>query len=172
MKNDLNYSASDCFDTFPFPPEAALQPGGKLEVIGEALYGFRAKLMVERDQGLTTTYNQLKDPEVFDAEIEELRRLHVEMDRAVLAAYGWADIAPPPFTDPVTEDEQRAREAFEDEVIDRLFALNAERAAEERALALTSTKGKRKAGKPASPRKKKAATPQLSLTAPPDPDPE
>jgi hypothetical protein len=189
MKNDLNYSASDCFDNFPFPPEAAMQPGGKLEAIGQALYEYRAKLMVERDQGLTTTYNQLKDPEHTDAEIEELRRLHVEMDRAVLAAYGWSDIEPPPFTDPVTEDEKRAREAFEDEVIDRLFALNAERAAEERALGMASGKGKRKAAKPAaagaSPAAKKPArktakkttrrgspTSQLSLTGDPDPDPD
>ena len=54
------------------------------------------------------------------------------MDRAVLEAYGWGDIAVPPFTDPVTEEEKAARQAFEDEVLDRLFALNAERAAEER----------------------------------------
>jgi hypothetical protein len=54
-------------------------------------------------------------------------------------------------------------------VIDRLFALNAERAAEERALALTSTKAKRKPAKPASPRKKKAHAGQLSLTGDPDP---
>jgi hypothetical protein len=171
MKNDLNYSASDCFDTFPFPPEAAMLDG-KLEAIGEALYELRARLMVERGQGLTTTYNQLKDPELFDAEIEELRRLHVELDRAVLAAYGWSDIEPPPFTAPVTEDEQRAREAFDDEVIDRLFALNAERAAEERALALTSRGDKRKTRKAPAARKKKASTGQLSLTGDPDPAPE
>jgi hypothetical protein len=173
MKTDLNYSASDCFDTFPFPPEAAMQPGGKLEAIGEALYELRAKRMVARDQGLTTTYNQLKNPEHADAEIEELRRLHVEMDRAVLAAYGWSDIEPPPYTDPVTEDEKRAQEAFEDEVIDRLFALNAERAAEERALGMTS-KGKRKAAKTAGAGKKKAkaASKQLSLTGEPDHEPE
>jgi N-6 DNA Methylase len=189
MKTDLNYSASDCFDTFPFPPEAAMQPGGKLEAIGEALYEFRAKLMVERDQGLTTTYNQLKDPEHSDPEIDELRRLHVEMDRAVLAAYGWSDIEPPPFTEPVTEDEKRVREAFDDEVIDRLFALNAERAAEERVLGMASGKGKRKAAKPtaagapatakkpARKTSKKMSKPgpsstQLSLTGDPDPDPD
>jgi len=35
----------------------------------------------------------------------------------------------PPYVSPVTEDEKRRLEAFEDEVIDRLFVLNAERAA-------------------------------------------
>jgi len=82
-------------------------------------------------QGLTKTYNALEDPENADPRIAELRELHLEMDRAVLAAYGWGDIAVPPFTDPVTEEEKAARQAFEDEVLDRLFALNAERAAEE-----------------------------------------
>jgi hypothetical protein len=185
----IRYLGADCFETFPFPASDPTTVFSTLEIAGQALYDFRAKLMVERDQGLTTTYNQLKDPEHTDAEIEELRRLHLEMDRAVLAAYGWSDMEPPPFTDPVTEDEKRAREAFEDEVIDRLFALNAERAAEERALGMASGKGKRKAAKPAaagaSPAAKKPARKtakkttkrisppsQLSLTPDPDPDPD
>ena len=50
------------------------------------------------------------------------------MDRAVLDAYGWSDIEVPPFTTPSTPAERAAMEAFEDEVIDRLFVLNAERA--------------------------------------------
>lgn len=127
MRNDLRYTPSDCFESFPFP--RSLTP---LDPIGERLYTARAAYMVETDQGLTKTYNALKDPENTDPRIVELRELHVEMDRAVLAAYGWGDIAVPPFTDPVTEEEKAARQAFEDEVLDRLFALNAERAAEER----------------------------------------
>ncbi|MBK7534261.1 MAG: hypothetical protein IPI49_02605 [Myxococcales bacterium] len=35
MKTDLNYSASECFETFPFPPEAQL---ASLEPIGQQLY--------------------------------------------------------------------------------------------------------------------------------------
>jgi hypothetical protein len=139
----LRYSASDCFDRFPFP-EGHRSPCSS-EDIGQRLYEARAQLMVDREQGLTTTYNQLKDFDCDDPEIEVLRRLHIEMDRAVLEAYGWVDIEPPPYTDPVTPAQRRAHEAFEDEVIDRLFALNATRAAEERILGLTTTKnGKRK----------------------------
>ena len=52
------------------------------------------------------------------------------MDRAVLDAYGWTDIAVPPFC-PKTDADRAALQAFEDEVIDRLYVLNAERAAEE-----------------------------------------
>ena len=88
--------------------------------------------MLDTQQGLTTTYNLLKDPDCHDPRIEELRRLHEEMDRAVLAAYGWDDIPVPPYGTPTTDAERRALEAFEDEVIDRLFLLNAERAGQEK----------------------------------------
>jgi hypothetical protein len=126
MRTDLNYSASDCFETFPFPRDL-----DSLESIGERLYTARAAYMVDTDQGLTKTYNALKDPSCDDHRILELRDLHLEMDRAVLSAYGWSDIEPPPYPDPTTHEEQALRQAFEDEVLDRLFALNADRAAAE-----------------------------------------
>lgn len=126
MRNDLRYAASDCFDTFPFPNVSSV-----LETVGERVYATRAAYMVDTDRGLTKTYNALKDPTCTDPRILELRDLHIEMDRAVLAAYGWSDIEVPPYTDPVTPAEKHARQAFEDEVLDRLFAVNAERAAEE-----------------------------------------
>ncbi len=161
MKTDLNYSASDCFETFPFPeadPKASLP---ELETLGEALYAARAQFMLDTDQGLTKTYNALKDPSqgpalpqddsesAIDAaaqdpehpdhilaRILQLRSQHEEMDRAVLAAYGWSDIEVPPFcaasVDPSDLAAHRAAlQAFEDEVIDRLFILNTERAAAE-----------------------------------------
>jgi hypothetical protein len=124
MEDRLRYASSDCFENFPFPRPVQLTPDSPLERIGGELYDFRAKLMVERNHGLTVTYNQLKDPQVHDPKIVELRRLHEEMDRAVLAAYGWSDIAVPPYSDPISR-------AFEDEIIDRLLELNVERAAEE-----------------------------------------
>lgn len=132
LEDRLNYSATDCFETFPFPRDEAFEESSALNAAGKRLYDARAKFMVDTDQGLTITYNLLKDREVTDARIEELRQLHVEMDRAVLAAYGWDDIDIPPFVDPTTVAERKAKEAFDDEVIDRLFALNAERAAEEK----------------------------------------
>jgi hypothetical protein len=128
MRNDLRYSASDCFDTFPFPAAEALAPTGDLEAIGARLYETRARLMVERNQGLTTTYNQLKDPACDDPEILALRRLHEDLDRAVLAAYAWPDIPVPAYETATTPATRAAQESFEDEIIDRLFALNATRA--------------------------------------------
>ena len=85
--------------------------------------------MVREDVGLTTTYNRLKDPDDDSVDVRALRALHEAMDRAVLAAYGWSDLAVPPFAAPTDDPTRRA---FEDEIIDRLFALNAERAAAEK----------------------------------------
>ena len=50
--------------------------------------------MVERDEGLTSTYNRFHDPNESDPRIARLRELHAAMDRVVLDAYGWTDIRP------------------------------------------------------------------------------
>jgi hypothetical protein len=154
MKTDLNYSSSDCFETYPSPHPDPRTEIPELEAIGEKLYEARARYLVDTDKGLTQCYNRLKDPREDDPRIVELRELHEEMDRAVLAAYGWSDIEVPSYTTPETDAERRARDAFEDEVIDRLFVLNAERAEEERRLGLAaSAKEKKKTG--GRPRKAK-----------------
>ncbi|MCU0692207.1 MAG: hypothetical protein MUF54_12480, partial [Polyangiaceae bacterium] len=114
----------------------------ELEAIGEKLYEARAKFMVDTDQGLTKTYNAIKDPSCTDSRILELRRLHEEMDRAVLDAYGWKDIAVPPYC-PRSDADRDAVQAFEDEVIDRLYVLNAERAREEELLGKGEKKQKK-----------------------------
>ncbi|MFO0558011.1 MAG: DNA methyltransferase [Polyangiales bacterium] len=142
MKTDLRYTASDCFETFPFPqpdPRAVIP---ELEEIGEKLYTARAKYMVDENVGLTITYNRLKDAANTEPRVVELRALHEEMDRAVLRAYGWEDLVArvPPYC-VSGEADKRAVEAFESEVIERLFGLNARRAEEER------VKGVGKSGK-------------------------
>ena len=104
-----------------------------LEDIGERLYTARAQYMIDTNQGLTQTYNQLKDPNCREPRILELRTLHEEMDRAVLTTYAWPDIPVPPYC-PTTETEKKSITQFEDEIIDRLFLLNAQRAEEERLL--------------------------------------
>jgi len=149
MRTDLRYAASDCFETFPFPqadPRAVIPA---LEDVGERLYTARATYMVDTQQGLTQTYNQLKDPRCQEGRVVALRRLHEEMDRAVLVAYGWEDLVVPPYGTPGTDTEKLAVARFEDEVIDRLFALNAQRAAEERAAsaAAVGARGKAKGAK-------------------------
>ncbi|MBM5825652.1 MAG: SAM-dependent methyltransferase [Cyanobacteria bacterium M_surface_10_m2_119] len=101
MKDDLRYTPTDCFETFPLP--AALldstvsDPGHGdiregLEAIGQYYHQFRAELMVSNSEGLTSTYNRFHDPAETSSSLLELRRLHGEMDQAVLAAYGWSDV--------------------------------------------------------------------------------
>jgi hypothetical protein len=48
--------------------------------------------MVSNNEGLTSTYNHFHDPAETSVDHLELRRLHGEMDQAVLAAYGWSDV--------------------------------------------------------------------------------
>ncbi len=103
MKDDLRYAPSDCFETFPFPT-ALLDSAAtdlthestrqNLETIGDRYHQFSAELMVANNEGLTSTYNRFHDPAETSSNLLELRRLHGEMDQAVLAAYGWSDVAP------------------------------------------------------------------------------
>ena len=90
MKDDLRYTPSDVFETFPFPENWETHPA--LEAAGKEYYQFRANLMVRNDEGLTKTYNRFHDPSEYDLEFAQLRELHFAMDRAVLDAYGWPDV--------------------------------------------------------------------------------
>src|ERR1039458_9916288 len=67
--------------------------------------------MVRNDEGLTQTYNRLHDKDEQSPWINRLRSLHAEMDRSVLAAYGWQDIKPvceflPEFEDEGDQDDE------------------------------------------------------------------
>jgi hypothetical protein len=102
LKDDLRYTVSDCYETFPFPAalleSEANEPANdatrqSLGAIGEHYHQFRAELMVSNNEGLTSTYNRFHDPAETSSGLLELRRLHGEMDQAVLNAYGWSDVA-------------------------------------------------------------------------------
>ena len=141
MKDDLRYTPSDCFETFPFPKGWNTHPN--LEPVGSDYYRFRADLMVRHDEGLTKTYNRFHDPDETDPDILRLRDLHSAMDRAVLDAYGWTDISTNCefLLDYEVDDEDwgtrkkpyryRWRDDVRDEVLARLLELNAAHAAEE-----------------------------------------
>lgn len=90
MKDDLRYTPSDCFETFPFPEN--WETSKQLEEVGKIYYEYRARLMINNNQGLTETYNRFHDPYEADPEILKLRELHSQMDEAVIAAYGWFDV--------------------------------------------------------------------------------
>ena len=154
MKDDINYSPSDCFETFPFPE--AWETCTDLEAAGENCYRFRANLMVQNGEGLTKTYSRFHDPHENAPEFATLRSLHADMDRAVLDAYGWRDI---PTTCEflldyeIDEGERGARkkpyryrwpDEVRDEVLARLIELNAQRAAEEARSGKAATVARRK----------------------------
>ena len=105
--------------------------------------------MLSEIVGLTTTYNRLKDPANQEPRIHELRRLHEEMDRAVLDAYGWTDIEVPPYC-PLGDDDKKQLARFDDVLIDRLFVLNAQRAEEEKRAGLAAGAKPKGAGKAAA----------------------
>lgn len=143
MKDDLRYAPSDCFETFPFPPG---NQAAALETAGQTYHDHRAALMVAANEGMTKTYNHFHDPEKRGAAIHTLRELHDEMDRAVLRAYGWDDLADelrPVFLTEETEDNHTYQGRYfwpaeaRDRVLARLLALNAERHAEEAAAGRT-----------------------------------
>ena len=45
MKDDLRYTPSDCFETFPFPD--GWETTANSEAIGQEYYEYRAQLMIE-----------------------------------------------------------------------------------------------------------------------------
>ncbi|WP_235525111.1 MULTISPECIES: Eco57I restriction-modification methylase domain-containing protein [unclassified Sphingomonas] len=135
MKDDVRYTPSDCFETFPFPTDYSSNVS--LETVGQAYHDHRAALMIACDQGMTPTYNRFHRPGDTAADIVRLRELHHAIDRAVLVAYGWddlADAAAPVFLTAGSEDDHRYQNrlfwpaAFRDEVLARLLKLNGERA--------------------------------------------
>lgn len=139
LEDRLRYTPSDCFETFPLPPAFDTDPA--LEAAGKAYHDHRAALMIAREQGMTPTYNRFHRATDTDPDIATLRDLHAQMDRAVLSAYGWDDLAglaAPVFLDPETEDDHRYRgrlfwpAPLRDAVLARLLRLNEERAMMER----------------------------------------
>ena len=146
LKDHLCYTPSGCFETFPFPDRWETCP--ELEAVGKTYNEHRAALMVTNNEGLTKTYNRFHDPYESSPDILRLRNLHAAMDRAVLDAYGWADIPtdcdffplhPEDEDDTATSGRPRTRkyryrwpDEVQNDVLARLLALNAARAAQER----------------------------------------
>jgi hypothetical protein len=127
----LNYSPSDCFETFPFPSDRSLTDAA-LKDIGERYHEHRRQIMLARQEGLTRTYNRFHDRTETSADIHKLRQLHVEMDNAAAAAYGWTDLD---LGHGFHETKQGVRYTISEparrEVLARLLKLNHERYAEE-----------------------------------------
>jgi SAM-dependent methyltransferase len=124
--NDPRYSKSRCFDPFPFP-EASRSLKKQIRAIADDLDNLRKVVCGQHpDITLTSLYNVLeeikggmvlgeKSLDIKDrGRVLILKDLHEQIDVAVAAAYGWSvDLS-------------------DEDVLQRIVALNAERSAEER----------------------------------------
>ena len=154
--NDPRYINSRCFEPFPFPATTDSQQV-RIRDLAEQLDAHRKRQQAQHpDLTLTGMYNvleKLKAGEALNTKdkvvheqglVSVLKQLHDELDLAVLDAYGWSDLAPlmqlvngnassPARAEremPTTREE--AKRALDDALLERLVALNAERAAEEK----------------------------------------
>ncbi|MDN4477300.1 SAM-dependent DNA methyltransferase [Demequina sp. SYSU T00039] len=88
MGASTRYTPSDVFGTFPIPAETPT-----LCEVGNELDQVRSAVMNERRIGLTDLYNLVNSPNVEgDLDVDRLRDIHSRIDRAVMDAYGWADL--------------------------------------------------------------------------------
>ncbi|HEX8408360.1 MAG TPA: DNA methyltransferase [Thermoanaerobaculia bacterium] len=124
--NDPRYNKGVCFDPFPFPdPDEFTKQ--RIRNLGEQLDAHRKRQQEQHpDLTITGMYNvleKLRSGEALTAKerkiheqglVSVLKQIHDDLDAAVFDAYGW----PHNLTD--------------EEILERLVALNRERAAEER----------------------------------------
>ena len=146
-------NARDAHEARPLPP--APLPAGegsetRIRTLAEQLDTHRKRQQAAHpDLTLTGMYNvleKLRSGEPLSAKertlheyglVSVLRQLHDDLDAAVLDAYGWSDLLPllrvAHGNDAPAEGQTRdeAKRAFDEAVLERLVALNAERAAEE-----------------------------------------
>ena len=147
--NDPRYNKTRCFEPFPFP-NLADQPAlaAQIASTAEELDAHRKRQQAAHATlTLTDMYNVLaalrlgraltaKEKHTHTTGlVSVLAELHDRLDALVLQAYGWADLAPalvgqPGGTLPWPE-KPAAQAAADEELLLRLVALNAERAAEE-----------------------------------------
>jgi len=124
--NDPRYNKTRCFDPFPFPDPTDAQKQ-TIRELGERLDSHRKRVQATHPEiTITGMYNLLEklrqgEPlhdkdKAFNqkALVSSLKQIHDELDAAVFAAYGWE----PTLTD--------------DQILENLVTLNAQRAEEER----------------------------------------
>ncbi|MEG4487854.1 DNA methyltransferase [Microcoleus sp. D2_18a_B4] len=124
--NTPRYNNSVCFDPFPFPDPTDTQKQ-TIRELGERLDSHRKRVQATHPEvTITAMYNlleKLRQGEPLDdkdkafnqkALVSTLKQIHDELDAAVFAAYGWE----PTLTD--------------DQILENLVTLNAQRAEEER----------------------------------------
>lgn len=126
-KNSTNYSPSDAFVTFVRPA-----PTNELVDAGTTLDAGRREIMLRRGLGLTQLYNLVNDPGFQrDSDVDCLREVHLNIDEAMMGAYGWGDISLSHGFHTYRQMERwTISPAARMEILDRLLELNHQRASE------------------------------------------
>jgi type II restriction/modification system DNA methylase subunit YeeA len=124
LEDRPRYNKTRCFDPFPFP-DCTEKQKSKIRALAEEFDAHRKRAQAKHGLGLTDIYNVLekvragealttKDKALHDAAlVSTLKQLHDDLDAVVADAYGW----PWPLPDA--------------EILERVVALNTQRAAEE-----------------------------------------
>ncbi|MGV0026284.1 DNA methyltransferase [Phormidesmis priestleyi] len=128
------YQKSICFDRFPFPdptPDRRQQ----IRELGDRLDSHRKRVQAQHPEvTITAMYNLLEKiragQELSESDrafnnkalVSTLKQIHDELDAAVFEAYGWDDL----------KAEGQIKSEVDEIILERLVALNAERAEEER----------------------------------------
>ena len=136
MKLDLNFSPSDAVETFPFLEPAEIK---RFDKLGREYLQARHQVMTDPANpiGLTKLYNRFHNVGDSDQRIERLRELHLDIDAAVMSAYGWNDIdlGHGYHEQPYLSENDRIRFTISDiaraEVLSRFAELNRQRHEEE-----------------------------------------
>jgi hypothetical protein len=146
--NDPTWTNTTCFLTFPFPLPSDAQ-GQRIGGLAEQLDAHRKRQQAaHEDLTLTGMYNvleKLRSGEALTPRerviheqglVSVLKQLHDDVDLAVLDAYGWNGLAPlmqmvNGNAAPLTTRDDASRELGE-LLLERLVALNAARASDER----------------------------------------
>lgn len=120
------YTPSDVFETLARPLSTP-----RMREVGEKIDHDRREVMLRRQLGLTQLYNLVNHSDFeSDAEARFLREIHVEIDNAVMEAYGWTDIPlAHGFHSYRNMERFTVSPAARVEILDRLLAENHRRAA-------------------------------------------
>ena len=128
------YTKTRCFDPFPFPDPTSEQKQ-QIRELGDRLDSHRKRVQAQHPEvTITAMYNLLEKiragQELTESDrafnnkalVSTLKQIHDELDAAVFEAYGWEDL----------KAEGQIKGEVDEIILERLVALNAERAEEER----------------------------------------
>ncbi|MEH2322624.1 MAG: DNA methyltransferase [Nostoc sp.] len=84
LKAHIAYTPTTCFEKFPFPQTPDTKLVNQIRSKSEELHQYRTQQMESKQWGITTLYNKF-----FDEPTSQLYKLHQQLDKLVMQAYGF-----------------------------------------------------------------------------------